>query len=72
MPQKFEVKSPNQVIDILGMWRDSADNIPGIPGIGAKTSQKLVKTYGSLEGLLENTDDLKGKQKEKSGPGWPP
>ena len=62
--EKFEVKSPNQVIDILGMWGDSADNIPGIPGIGEKTSKKLVKTYGSLEGLLENTDDLKGKQKE--------
>ena len=62
--EKFEVKSPNQVIDILGMWGDSADNIPGIPGIGEKTSKKLVKTYGSLEGLLENIDDLKGKQKE--------
>ena len=43
---------------------DSADNIPGIPGIGEKTSKKLVKAYGSLEGLLQHTDDLKGKQKE--------
>lgn len=61
---KFEVENPLQVIDILGMWGDSADNIPGIPGIGEKTSKKLVKEYGSLEGLLENTDKLKGKQKE--------
>lgn len=62
--EKFEVETPDQVIDILGMWGDSADNIPGIPGIGEKTSKKLIKAYGSLEGLLENTDDLKGKQKE--------
>ncbi len=62
--EKFEVETPDQVIDILGMWGDSADNIPGIPGIGEKTSKKLVKAYGSLEGLLENTDALKGKQKE--------
>ena len=61
---KFEVERPEQVIDILGMWGDSADNIPGIPGIGEKTSKKLIKAYGSLEGLLENTDDLKGKQKK--------
>lgn len=61
---KFEVERPEQVIDILGMWGDSADNIPGIPGIGEKTSKKLIKAYGSLEGLLENTNDLKGKQKE--------
>lgn len=62
--EKFEVENPEQVIDILGMWGDSADNIPGIPGIGEKTSKKLLKVYGSLEGLLENTGDLKGKQKE--------
>ena len=62
--QKFEVETPNQVIDILGMWGDSADNIPGIPGIGEKTSKKFVKAFGSIEGLLRNTDQLKGKQKE--------
>jgi len=62
--EKFDVEDPLQVIDILGMWGDSADNIPGIPGIGEKTSKKLVKAYGSLEGLLEHTDELKGKQKE--------
>lgn len=62
--EKFEVENPEQVIDILGMWGDSADNIPGIPGIGEKTSKKLVKAYGSLEGLLKNTENLKGKQRE--------
>lgn len=62
--EKFEVEDPLQVIDILGLWGDSADNIPGIPGIGEKTSKKLVKKYGSMEGLFEHTDDLKGKQKE--------
>lgn len=61
--KKFEVE-PIQVIDILGMWGDSVDNIPGIPGIGEKTAKKLVKQYGSVEGLLEHTDELKGKQKE--------
>ena len=62
--KKFEVETPDQVIDILGMWGDASDNIPGIPGIGEKTSKKLIKSYGSIEGLLTNTDDLKGKQKE--------
>ena len=62
--EKWEVEDPLQVIDILGMWGDSVDNIPGIPGIGEKTAKKLIKQYGSLEGLLENTDQLKGKQKE--------
>lgn len=62
--EKFEVEDPLQVIDILGMWGDSADNIPGIPGIGEKTSKKLVNQFGSVEGLIANTDKLKGKQKE--------
>ena len=62
--EKFEIEDPIQVIDILGLWGDAADNIPGIPGIGEKTSKKLVAKYGSIEGLLANTDDLKGKQKE--------
>lgn len=61
---KFKIESPIQVIDILALWGDSADNIPGAPGIGEKTSQKLIATYGSIEGLFENTADLKGKQKE--------
>ena len=62
--EKFEIDHPEQVIDILGLWGDSADNIPGIPGIGEKTSKKLVKQYGSVEGLIEHADELKGKQKE--------
>ncbi|WP_107039440.1 DNA polymerase I [Brumimicrobium mesophilum] len=62
--EKFEVEDPLQVIDILGMWGDASDNIPGIPGIGEKTAKKLVKAYGSMEGLFENVDQLKGKQKE--------
>ena len=62
--EKFEVERPEQVIDILGLWGDAVDNIPGIPGIGEKTAKKLIKTYGSIENLLANTEDLKGKQKE--------
>ena len=63
--EKWDIERVDQVIDILGMQGDAVDNIPGIPGIGAKTAVKLLKLYGSLEGLLENTDKLKGKQKEK-------
>ena len=62
---KWDIERVDQVIDILGMQGDAVDNIPGIPGIGAKTAVKLLKQFGSLEGLLENTDKLKGKQKEK-------
>ena len=61
---KFGIDEPKQVIDILALWGDSSDNIPGAPGIGEKTSKKLVSKYGSVEGLLENTHELKGKQKE--------
>ena len=62
--EKFEIERPEQVIDILGLWGDAVDNIPGIPGIGEKTAKKLVGLYGSVEGLLANTSELKGKQKE--------
>lgn len=62
--EKFEVDDPIKVIDILGLWGDSVDNIPGIPGIGEKTSKKLVAKYGSVEGLIEHAEELKGKQKE--------
>ncbi|MFT5581689.1 MAG: DNA polymerase-1 [Psychromonas sp.] len=62
--EKFEVEDPLQVIDMLGMWGDAADNIPGIPGVGEKTAKKFIKAYGSMEGLYENTADLKGKMKE--------
>ena len=61
---KFEIEQPKQVIDILGLWGDAVDNIPGVPGIGEKTAKKLIGQYGSIESLLENTQDLKGKQKE--------
>ncbi len=63
--KKWDIERVEQVIDVLGMQGDAVDNIPGIPGIGAKTAVKLLKQFGSLEGLLENTDKLKGKQKEK-------
>lgn len=57
--------TPEQVPDYLGLKGDSSDNIPGVPGIGEKTAAKLLQTYGSLEGLYEHVDDLKGKQKER-------
>lgn len=63
--EKWDIQNVDQVIDVLGMQGDSVDNIPGIPGIGGKTASKLLKLFGSLENLLENTDQLKGKQKEK-------
>lgn len=62
--EKWEVNDPLQVIDILGMWGDSSDNIPGIPGVGEKTAKKFIKEFGSMEGLYANTDKLKGKIKE--------
>ena len=63
--KKFEIDSPIKVIDYLGMMGDSVDNIPGIPGVGDKTAKKFIKDYGSIEGLYENTHELKGKLKEK-------
>ena len=63
--EKFEVEHPLQVIDYLGMMGDAVDNIPGLPGVGDKTAKKFIKAYGSMEGLLENTHELKGKMKEK-------
>ena len=62
---KWEVEDPLQVIDILGMWGDAVDNIPGIPGVGEKTAKKFIKEFGSMENLFANTDKLKGKMKEK-------
>lgn len=62
--EKWEISNVLQVIDILGLWGDAVDNIPGIPGIGEKTAKKLIQEYGSMEVLLANTDKLKGKQKE--------
>ena len=62
--QKFDIDDVDQVRDLLGLQGDKVDNIPGIPGIGAKTAVKLLKTYGTVENLIANADDLKGKQKE--------
>lgn len=64
LAEKFGLSKPEQIIDMLALMGDSADNIPGIPGIGPKTAVKLLNTYGSINNLLENTHELKGKQKE--------
>ena len=63
--KRFEVDRPEQVIDYLGMMGDAVDNIPGLPGVGDKTAKKLLKTYGSMEALLENAHEVKGKLGEK-------
>ncbi len=62
--ENWEIERPEQVIDILGLWGDASDNIPGVPGIGEKTAKKLIAQYGSVENLLAHSDELKGKQKE--------
>ena len=62
---KFDIDSPSQVIDMLGLMGDTADNIPGCPGVGEKTAQKLIAQFGSIENLLANTDQLKGAIKTK-------
>jgi len=61
---KYGLERPEQFIDILGLWGDVSDNIPGIPGIGEKTASKLIGEFGSIDNLLKNTDKLKGKLKE--------
>ena len=63
--QKFEIERPEQVIDYLGMMGDAVDNIPGLPGVGDKTAKKLLKTYGNIEAVLENSHEIKGKLGEK-------
>ena len=63
--KNFEIEHPDQVIDFLGMKGDAVDNIPGLPGVGDKTAKKFLAQYGSMEGLLANTHELKGKMKEK-------
>lgn len=62
--EKWEIADVNQVIDILGLWGDAVDNIPGIPGIGEKTAKKLIQEFGSMENIIANADKLKGKQRE--------
>jgi len=61
---KWEIENALQVIDILGLWGDAVDNIPGIPGIGEKTAKSLIKQYGSMENIIANSHELKGKQRE--------
>jgi DNA polymerase I len=63
--KKWEIRNVSELIDILGLMGDKVDNIPGIPGVGEKTAIQLIKDFGSIENLLENTDKLKGKLKEK-------
>ena len=62
--KKWEIEHVHQVIDILGLWGDAVDNIPGIPGIGEKTAKELIRRYGSMENIFANAHELKGKQKE--------
>lgn len=63
--EKYGLSDPLQIIDLLGLMGDKSDNIPGCPGVGEKTAQKLIEEYGSIENLLENTSQLKGALKEK-------
>ncbi len=62
--EKFEIERPEQVIDILGLWGDASDNIPGIPGIGEKRAKELIQQFGSVENVINNADKLKGKMRE--------
>jgi DNA polymerase-1 len=63
--EKWNIKSVDQVIDMLGLMGDAVDNIPGIPGVGEKTAAKLLQEYGTLENVLENADNIKGALGEK-------
>ena len=63
--KKWGIERPEQVVDILGLMGDASDNIPGCPGVGEKTAMQLIQQFGSIEGLLSHTDQLKGKQREK-------
>ncbi len=63
--EKYNLENPCQMIDLLGLMGDSSDNIPGCPGVGPKTAEKLIKEYGSIENLLEHTDEIKGTLKTK-------
>lgn len=62
---KYEIQDHKQIVDFLAMMGDSVDNIPGLEGVGEKTAKKFLQDYGSIENLLANTADLKGKLKEK-------
>lgn len=62
---KFSVQRPEQIIDLLGLWGDSSDNIPGAPGVGEKTAKSLIAQFDSIEGIYEHIDEVKGKLKDK-------
>lgn len=62
---KWEVNDPLHVIDVLGLWGDASDNIPGVPGFGEKTAKKLISQYGSIESIYQHLDEIKGKQRER-------
>ena len=62
---KYGIQTPTQLIDILGLMGDTADNIPGCPGVGPKNAEKLIQQFGSIENLLQHTGDLKGAQQKK-------
>ncbi|MCD6202013.1 MAG: DNA polymerase I [Bacteroidales bacterium] len=64
LPEYFHVEHPRQVIDVLALWGDASDNIPGAPGIGEKTAKKLINHYGSLENIYDHIDELSGKLRE--------
>ncbi|MBC7425684.1 MAG: DNA polymerase I [Bacteroidia bacterium] len=63
--KKWEIERVDQVIDILGLWGDAVDNIPGVPGVGEKTAKKLIQEFGSIENIIANRDSLKGSLKDK-------
>ncbi|MBX7182447.1 MAG: DNA polymerase I [Bacteroidia bacterium] len=63
--EKYGIRHPKELIDILGLWGDKVDNIPGIPGFGEKTAMELIKEYGSIENLITHADQLKGSKQEK-------
>ncbi|MBE9492375.1 MAG: DNA polymerase I [Bacteroidetes bacterium] len=62
--RKYKIKQPEQLTEIMGLWGDSSDNIPGVPGVGEKTAVKLISEYDTIDNLITHTDDLKGKLKE--------
>ena len=65
LKELWQIEHPDQVIDILGLMGDASDNIPGVPGVGEKTAKKLIAEWGSVDRILENTDSLKGKLRER-------
>ena len=63
--EKYGIPTPAQVIDLLALMGDSADNFPGCPGVGEKTAAKLINQFGSIDNMLQHTDEIKGKLREK-------